>query len=132
LWSYYLTQPWLYYHYFSFATKGCRTQPTRTPAASHPQLVMHQLYTCSICWCTHAAYAASHNLLVVVVICCTPSAAQLLHSTTQPTFLFCFASLLAQAKGGTPFAVIKRNIAAHWTNLQVVVHHLILAHNTAF
>jgi len=45
--------------------------------------------------------------------------------------LFCFASLLAQAKGGTPFAVIKRNIAAHWTNLQVVVHHLISAHNTA-
>ena len=45
--------------------------------------------------------------------------------------LFCFASLLAQAKGGTPFAVIKRNIAAHWTNLQVVVHHLISAHNTS-
>ena len=46
--------------------------------------------------------------------------------------LFSFANRrFAQAKGGTPFAVIKRNIAAHWTNLQVVVHHLISAHNTS-
>jgi len=46
-------------------------------------------------------------------------------------YFILFCQLAGTSKSGTPFAVIKRNIAANWTNLQAVVHHLISAHNTS-